>query len=110
MVLVEYIEIWNRKDTACERTSQVEVRVGNFEINPLSTMSEQKKQLQKNKVCGEWRHTATCEQRITISCGVDVPGSWVTIEIKDPKVKQMNIAEVRVYGKSMRSKLISYTT
>ena len=99
--VLDYIEIRNRKDSSCDRTSQVEVRIGNFEIDPLNERTQQIQSLQRNALCGEWPNTAQCGELFSIYCVDQRPGSWVTIVIKDPKVKQMNIAEVRVYGNGM---------
>ena len=97
--LVDRIEIKNRKDGLGDRTSQVEVRVGNSKLHPMDLISVQNELLQKNHICGEWPQTGQDGELIIISCGTQLQGSLITVVIKDPRVKQINMAEIRIFRK-----------
>ena len=91
--VVNLVEIINRVSCCGNTMSDVEVRVGNDAVT-----KENPQGLSANKVCGEFAGPGKDGQVIRIECTKPITGKYVTIQIKDKSVKQMNIADVDVIG------------
>ena len=87
-------------------TSNVETRVGNTRLRPKAdpswTFAQQKKEIDRNQVCNNYPHVVEAGKRLEMHCDKRLFGSFVSIHILDPLVEIMRIAEVVVYGKSIK--------
>ena len=108
---VDRVQIKNRKDCCGLRTSNVELRVGFAALHESDTGLVQNETIPVNRLCGTFPSVATDGQLITIDCGMQsedagVPGSLVTLIVRDPSHGIINIAEIYVWGTSMKMGII----
>ena len=87
------VKITNRVNCCGERLSDVEVRVGDEKVTVQSQQG-----LSSNKLCGTFDGPGTNGEVVRIECSKPIPGMYITIQIKDRSVKQINIAEVEAFG------------
>ena len=101
---VERIHITNAESS--HYTSIVETRVGNTRFlpkaDPLWTLALQKKQIDRNQVCYKYLFVMEAGQRLEMRCDKRLFGSFASIHVQDPLVNVMQIADVVVYGKSIK--------
>ena len=75
-----------------EAMASIEVRIGNNEVT-----SKDSTQLPKNDLCGKYeRHGKPSE--IVITCSSPVTGKYVTTQMTDTRIQNMDIAELELYG------------
>ena len=91
---VHYIKIRNRRDCCGERFSNAEVRVGNNKV----LKDNYEKTIKQNEICNSFIGTAKTGQLIDITCASPLHGVFVTIQILDPDVEEINLAEVEIFG------------
>ena len=82
-----------------ELFSNVEVRVGNAEYDPSSTIKQQEKDISKNEICNVYPDAAELEEQIDMVCNKSLLGIYVSFQILDIRAKAMRVREVEVYGK-----------
>ena len=87
---IEGILITNRR-----RLARVEIRVGDNEV----TKQNGRTQIQKNDLCGEYQGPAEHDEVVNIRCSAPLTGRYLTIQVTDNDIRQMNIAEVKIYTK-----------
>ena len=104
--LVERVHIVNAKfaevpgQNAHQRTSDLQIRVGKSKYNPLSSVEQQKIEIERNPECNYYPNVVGNGNRVELTCNKRLFGKYVSIQILDRKVQIMNIAEVVIYGKS----------
>ena len=104
---VDRVQIKNRKDCCGYRTSNVEVRVGFAKLHESDTGLVQNTTIPINRVCGTFAPEAADGQLITISCtDAGEPGSFVTVIVRGSSDGVMNMAEIYVWGTSMKMGII----
>ena len=108
LVSVDRVDIKNRKDCCGDRTSAVEVSVGWAPIHETDTPEFQTNNIDRGVLCGHFPGKGTNGELMVIPCEFGIPGSMVNVVIKDPNVHEMNIAEIYVYGTSMKIRIINY--
>jgi hypothetical protein len=90
--VVHEVNITNRVDCCGERLADVEVRVGNKVVTKQNQQG-----LSSNKLCGKYDGPGTNGEVVRIACPEPITGRYITIQIKDTSVKQMNIGEVEAF-------------
>ena len=94
---VHYIKIRNRRDCCGERFSNAQIRVGNNKVLKQSY----EENIELNELCETFPGKAKTGQMIDITCSSPLRGKFVTIQILDPTVKQINLAEVEIFGRNV---------
>ena len=97
--LEEYSEVQRVRFISSELLSNVEVRVGNTEYDPSSTIKEQEKDISKNEICNVYPDAAKLEEQIDMVCNKSLLGGYVSFQILDIRAKAMRVRELEVYGK-----------
>ena len=95
--IVSVIKITNRVLCCGERLSDVEVRVGHVSA---TSVTAQQQGLSTNQLCGKFDGPGSNGQVVLIECSPPITGKYITIQIKDTSVHQMNVGEVEVLGYS----------
>ena len=86
-------KITNRVNCCGERLSDVEVRVGDETVTVQNQHG-----LSSNKLCGTFDGPGTNGEVVRIECSEPISGMYITIQIKDRSVEQMNMGEVEAFG------------
>ena len=103
--MVHYIKIRNRRNCCGERFSNAEVRVGTYKV----LENHYEKTIIRNDICDTFDGIAKTGQLIDITCASPLLGKFVTIQIMDPNVKEINIAEVEIFGERGKKRVIAYS-
>ena len=96
--LVRLVQITNRLDCCWERLSNVEVRVGQAKVTEIDTHK-----LRKNRFCKRYYGKGTVDEIVvTLNCIRPISGRYVTIQILDRSINEINIADIQIFGKPKR--------
>ena len=106
LVIVRYVNIFNRKDVHRDRTSNVRLLVGNSKIDKYQSQIEQYIELSNAHECGKWEGKGEEGELIEIVCPTPQTGSVVIVHVADPGVYHINIAEIKVYGKGGKNIMV----
>ena len=71
----------------------VEVRVGNNQVT-----KENVEAIKNNDICGTYHGSGKDGEVVIVMCPTPLKGKYVTIQVTDPQIQKMSLAEVEIYG------------
>ena len=96
--IVRKVNIFSR-NSGTYTLSNMKAMVGRFKIDNKKSQRDQEFQLSNVPVCGKWPGKSKIGELVQIVCSTPLTGSVVIIQTLDVVDSQMNIAEVKIYGK-----------
>ena len=96
---IKQIKLTNRNDHLCKMTncakdlSMVEVRVGNNQVTKQNPDA-----IKSNNICGIHHGPGKVGEVVIVMCPTPLKGKYVTIQVTDPQIHKMSLAEVETYG------------
>ena len=102
--IVRKVNIFSR-NSGTYKLSNMKVMVGRFKIDNKQSQKDQVTQLSNIPVCGKWPGKAKIGELVEIICASLLAGSVVIIQKGDVGFSQMNIGEVKIYGKGKINKV-----
>ena len=101
VAMVSEVHVVNRMDDCdgCgERFSNVDVRVGNNVVDSSTSNANQQSALKMNALCANFPGKGKTAETVQIHCDSPIKGRYVTLQIMDTAVTDMNIAEIDIYS------------
>ena len=90
---IKQIKMTNRLNLIAKGLSMVEVRVGNNQVT-----KENVNAINNNDICGIYYGPGKDGEVVIVMCPTPLKGKYVTIQVTDPQIQKMGLAEVEIYG------------
>ena len=95
---IKQIEMTNKLNFIAKGLSMVEIRVGNNQVT-----KENANAIKSNTICGMYQGPGKDGEVVIVMCPTPLKGKYVTIQVTDPQIQEMSLAEVEIYGQIIGS-------